>query len=989
MNSRHKSRMSLTSIAAALLAALLAGVCTTAAGLPGLLPADADWGSPPAEDWPQRAPKILPLKGWCRYLGTQKFSRNSSLDAQRVYSSDDGLLSAHDAASGRLVWQSRLSNAEYGAISLSPGDPLLAHSDMAGVGVQALDPADGKALWNRSEMKFIGRAGDQAWLGFPMNADDWRNPWQTASFELVDLQSGTANFTVTLPGIKARALGDVGPAGPLALALSDACYLIYGDGRRVKVAVEDPDWSCVLKQFPGGLLIAQSAPDPDELLALQSGRSNEEIMNDTDYEAREARWAEWKPLPSRLSCYSVPDGRLLWRSEYSSADPEAGNYLFLDEQQIEVSGNYVRWNTDNGSQILRLSDGQPAVDLSVEAGMSSLALSPERLYEMSSLTDEGAELRVHDLLSGEVRSTTLPLSSYVEDLAVSNGFLLLSPGTGGWNDAFPENAQLYCLELGADGLPQGGEMLALDFPSEFPELQKLFFASAAPIQDQELMRSIITSGMNAVFRLTEQCGLDDAVHLDALAAATEYLMRRQGSDRYNTSAVNGFMQLLRERAGSELVPHLSRWLKDSTLAALQPQLPGLLADCGTSEAASQLAGATPPTGIPHEASAPPYTVKPSSSYPTGFGPGSSETAPSILAAADGSSWAAFFCDGLLSGTVIYLAHDLQSDGSYEQVWPTALRQCYDQQPRGDYEHPQALGGLRLLSAADGRIELSYQRAGWDASLAPDKHGWGADFVEPVNTALTLAELELDSDDDGLSDVTEKLLETDPLLADSDGDGVLDALDGAPLSNPAWMGPDERGVARALAFFFADIENGRGNQWWDNGTGNPWRARYLTLYGAAPVDYVQRADTYSIFERPEQQRDWSAGPNMNPDEYAVGGDEHVELTWNQGRQSVRERYAQYCQKLGLDPAVASAAQILAWSSRFGSYYSGEGEDPAAQEAAMQKMLDEVQAPSPMDGLVSTSGSASLSIDFHGVGFVVELKLIDGEYYPLRTAMTWIS
>jgi hypothetical protein len=63
--------------------------------------------------------------------------------------------------------------------------------------------------------------------------------------------------------------------------------------------------------------------------------------------------------------------------------------------------------------------------------------------------------------------------------------------------------------------------------------------------------------------------------------------------------------------------------------------------------------------------------------------------------------------------------------------------------------------------------------------------------------IALSALEKDTDGDGLPDLLEERLATDPQSADTDGDGVPDAWDAIPLQQDSTVSPDGRFVAAAL------------------------------------------------------------------------------------------------------------------------------------------------------------------------------------------------
>src|SRR5207247_869463 len=68
-----------------------------------------------------------------------------------------------------------------------------------------------------------------------------------------------------------------------------------------------------------------------------------------------------------------------------------------------------------------------------------------------------------------------------------------------------------------------------------------------------------------------------------------------------------------------------------------------------------------------------------------------------------------------------------------------------------------------------------------------------DFVDTkyITTKVSLKRLRLDSDGDGLTDLVEKALHTDPKKADTDGDGIDDKHDRMPNVNTKQWGPIER------------------------------------------------------------------------------------------------------------------------------------------------------------------------------------------------------
>jgi hypothetical protein len=121
---------------------------------------------------------------------------------------------------------------------------------------------------------------------------------------------------------------------------------------------------------------------------------------------------------------------------------------------------------------------------------------------------------------------------------------------------------------------------------------------------------------------------------------------------------------------------------------------------------------------------------------------------------------------------------------------------------------RAVSDLPLL--ADGHLRMEVEIAELDGSkivfppigLATKRTAKG------LYLDIPLALLEQDSDGDGLTDLAEERLLTDPESRDTDGDGLEDAVD--PLPTIPFQGGVPSAAARALAAFVADL--------WKGGTG---------------------------------------------------------------------------------------------------------------------------------------------------------------------------
>ncbi|MEZ5337460.1 MAG: hypothetical protein R3F46_04275 [bacterium] len=954
-------------------------------GLLALLPSAAednhsillrhDWGSPPPLDMPLRNPELLPYRGWCRFAGAAEESLilpdgNVMLfcDAERDFlgidsgggaetgRSDSGfdfLFSAWPLAGDRVIIGNGWGPGRLGVVSL------------AGLSWD----------WQAEDLSYLGRAGNLLWCVRPAVGNPLLQEWFSSEVLLLDGSIGGDRAAFGLSEVRGIGLGDCGPDGSIVAKLEDGYYALSPDGSRTRLAQSAPDRLAEIGMFPGGFLSFEYEANPSELEEMAMARRGESGVADIS----EEQWEAWQPRPASLACYGLPDGGLRW----SRAVPLEDNaFSAYGHDLLRIHEGFAGLRLDRSQLLVSIADGSDIGSTELLSDLAALphAIHRDRVYILEAGEEPGTgHLRIVRIPELTEQRLELGGLGSVAGVWATEGRLVLSTGNRGWSSSL-RNSCTYCIELDANGLPLEGEMQAVAFPDSFAQLGRRFLASADPLADDALMTEIVNGGMNAVYRLLERCPLDMALQLDALLDAADYIAACQPEQQAEV-VHTAFLELLGERASPELVPALLRWIDDSQRQDMSMELRGILAQCGTSSAAEFLSAADPPVLSRHRFPQGPYTLSPVSSWPSGFGPGSTPVAISLLQTGADGNYGAWYCDGLISGTVIYVGHDADGDGAYETVWPTSLRQCYDELQAHSYDKPLPMGGLELLGLEGGMLELSYLQAGWDPALGPEEHGWGADFVLPATAGVSLPALAADADDDGLSDIAEQLLATDPRNPDTDGDGLGDREDGAPLCNPRWMGQAERGVARALEYFFNGEQRDSWPGWWTDGTGNPWQARYAWISGAAPVDYVADPGTWCIMRDSVEYRSRLRAVDTDPGAYTRSGSERVSLHWFQRAGTLRERHALYCIQRGIDPLSATEREILDWS---GSWYR-----PDSHPAELRRLVDSSEAENPARDFGISDCDASLSLDFHGVGYVVKLKLLEGEYYPISSDMTWIS
>jgi hypothetical protein len=205
---------------------------------------------------------------------------------------------------------------------------------------------------------------------------------------------------------------------------------------------------------------------------------------------------------------------------------------------------------------------------------------------------------------------------------------------------------------------------------------------------------------------------------------------------------------------------------------------------------------------------------------------------STAGGAGGPRYVAFTHSGLLSLGDIFLGLDADGDGRFERVLPTGLADhcIWPPDAPGDYYlfDQQPLQPLKLTVAGDElqilHHQFTYPPDAGQAQLRPDG-------TQALTDTLSLADQQRDSDGDGLTDVAEAMLGTDPHRTDTDGDGIPDASDPTPNVDAAKMGKLERGVARALEFVCS--------RWTPPAAGEPappYQAFYFRVEGCGPVAF---------------------------------------------------------------------------------------------------------------------------------------------------------
>jgi hypothetical protein len=453
-------------------------------------------------------------------------------------------------------------------------------------------------------------------------------------------------------------------------------------------------------------------------------------------------------------------------------------------------------------------------------------------------------------------------------------------------------------------------------------------------------------------RLLRATAPEQEAHLDLLADVVAEAIDRPGLDTGRQKMPGVFVAELRELAAPAYAPFIARLLKDDRFDPLNSELLGVLAQCGGELAATEAAqhyGGTFSQQL--EPPAPPYKVLSEGWIDPEYIDEWIKNA-GFWAEADaesGGRYVALLGTGLLTDRDIFLGVDADSDELFEKLLPTGLQDMFysHTHPGGPYG-PEPLGALKLDFEA-GEFTIQHHQPLYGAA---DEYGYrrlNMDQTTRLATTLSLDELQRDSDGDGLTDIYESLLLTNPNSADTDGDGLTDDADSCPLADPAQMGQVERGVARALALMFSD---GYDREWWQaDQTQLPLQARYVLVHGCGPIAFSGNSATYSIcLTEAAQRRKYGEMLNGYP------GMHDITVRWMHRDMSPEEMFA--------------------------AYYYGEVDD-------VQNYAQEMKTWSDYGYQQLGDADCVVTVDYWLSGFRIDMVEIEGEYYPINCNMTWIS
>ncbi len=886
-----------------------------------------DWGQPP---WPvdeiAYPTQVLPqATGWFHYLSRgEEYSAPLAAGGGYVLVQDGHELLALQLEDGAEAWHIPCDPyIQHNPFTAGSGMFFYSTSNAYGKGeLVALRAEDGTTAWRQPGLLLLGVAPGGVWAALRYEAK--RTVY--ASLRLLAADTGAVLASFDLPP-------DYLPLGGVWRTVTDKwpilskkhVRLAYADGSTVELPRRHPEWQAYLGLAQDALVLCENPP----------------------YVFSFERDLPGAPPPQFpvVSCYSLPDGVLRWQRENLPAStPQYSTPFYQIDSGCIFFGAYDELN------VLDLRDGQPryhwAAATQPDACLGSarvIVASPGIVYLNGSKDRESAWYRLD--LTRESGPEPLPqFNETVAPWASVDGWLICNAGHFQWGGG-PHTSALLALRLGADGAPLAGQLDLSEPQPDYAPLTARFLASPAPLADDALMCDITAQGINAVLALLPATPPDSTEHLDALLAETIHLYHMDVLRRGTREELEYFFTAIRRRADPAYAPTLIRWLREPALNWLPDAARIALAYCGGPAAREYLCAWYDAREVELHVPPPaPYALLKPQDETSEF----RQTQLLVQAGrwaqvelGGGQRYAVFPAPGLQNERDLYVAYDAQGDGRWEWILPTGLQDVFYQYQRNGmyyyYEYPAPQGTLALGFTGDAlRISHNQPRPG-QPNPAPE----GAEFeVEFVADKLPSSDLARDSDGDGLTDLTEHALLTDPVLADTDGDGMGDAQDATPNADAARMGAVERGIARAMRYFYSDYYAGQG--WWElpdsagfYAAGQPWNARYFTVAGCGPVAFSNSPGTYGVcISTPEQLRQYLAGAS------------------------------------GLEEASLMA---LSWVTRDSAQQDPNG----ASYHLTAEYLDEYPA---ADMLVAFDRGRS--------GDSVQLKLVDGEYIPLGSAYSWV-
>jgi hypothetical protein len=851
------------------------------------------WAGAEAEEFVAALPERRDLAGWWRFL-------NNFSSANEVHGADDGLillddgtgLLAVDPASGVSRWY--VAGERDNGIFLTSGAVISAGDATLVVRARF----DGRRLWERHGLRHIAHTSAGIWVQRVV-PQTYGSPVPQPGVVLLDMATGAVLHEYEVGTLKAdqydcywgKYASGEGPRGALAVATDQGLQLLYASGRHLRIGDAPFDF-------------VRLALQADSLLVLHFDDSSRNSEGDA----------------AALSCYKLPSGEVRWTQDSAEQFADAS-------QPLQLSAAYALVPWSGGARVLSAVDGtrvydSPAspqrIDYSADSpytenweGTSKVLLDGDRAYLVERQPSGRKQLQLVDLKSGQ--STPVLDGILPGGMRLAAGHLICTVTEGEDNSELVAQSTGLCrFPLNAAGQPQAGQLQLLNSGPDAAELRPRFMTSTDPAADADLRRELEAGGLSMMLRLAEGLTAADGPQWDALAQVTASLgeARRAADEDAPRHYMSHFRGALR-RFGEPLpTERVARWLADDRLRHMHIELLTRLAAAGEGEVLRREFQRRLP--LRHVQAAPPFELRNLSPLPRE--PGEPLGMQWLGRRVGTTTYAAITGPWVMQSGGVFIGVDTNGDNRFEELLPTGFS-C------------TVRPGCEM----------------WDVpvtfSVSAEKLTLGMGHSEPrPSESYTLAQLRRDRDGDGLTDILEGLLQTNPRRRDTDRDGLSDFDDAAPNVDAKRMGRAERGVARGLYLYVC-------NDWQEefylpDASRFPYRARFIQVNNCGPVAYSPDPSTYTIC---------NAGPRINswlfPDSIGIDVD-FVDLH---------------------QPLMPQARKLV-------SFYT-DPEEPvsaATVQEWVQHQLDD--APPNTDALLLLTGDQYEAR--------IYLRDIDGELYPLR-------
>ena len=911
-----------------------------------------DWGMPPENDYVIPAGETAMHTGWQRFYSPQEYTDLAGCNGELVFVAGKNGLDAVELYSGELRWN------HGGDLSFSH-DILFYGSDFLIASISgyptALDLRYGHQIWRADWHSVLGYCSAGLW--FTDRAERNENgDWIASRVGIADPATGEMlrGFeTGPIDSFSHEILLDrtapfrSGSQSVLAIQQGTEIHAYSPEGLQWTVPLRDDLAYAQMCSVPQGLLVCEYR-EYRHLMKLAAMETDTE-----DSRLQEALgWTSDGSSATAdylLRLLDPQDGAELWSSMVSSEEfgPHYGDVLQAGDQRSVLALETWIELADGGSTTAELGKvidndtGKLLGEVGTDTSFARTSWQPARReWPLPAERDLEMSCSYPPL----ERDATITLPGGIDPFSgvwLDHMFTVLSMvhEEGADNSGYEV---LYGLQLDDDCNWLPGEPRRFGFPLRDDSVARRFLESPDPLADNGLMRDMVQSGKTSFMLAAEQFAQLNRSQHDALLELALYLEQHDGRGSSLSSPLRELLDsaygsrcIVHRNASPELVPMLIDWYKRPDTGFYHDRLAGLLAACGGSVAGDFLDGlyeisleqeyapAAAPYAVPRDHRDPPEM-----------------TVSAAVQLDDGDRVIACVA-GWLAGRDIVLMVDRAGDGTYDVCLPTGLadvhaRWFFPGGVEGEAEMNRRIS-LELDNGLKGRLRIGHHELAEEAPMSLDGNTAEPSGVSFVVSELDMAELLLDSDGDGLTDITERFSFTDPHQADSDADGIDDGHDRFPNADMSACTALERGIARAMQFQFlrdygSEIRNRSTAGQRPRG---PLSLSYLALEGVAAVPRAPDARNHYVMlttaEQLEQYRSLLAGYNS----FSVL---HV-----------------------------SVEEIAADGKRLGGDF----------------MFSQTGSDIPFDG------QYIIHLDYSGAGDEILLVELEGEYYPVAIVGGWIS